>query len=64
MVAGIAGGLIMTGLLAGAILGSVWFLLGFTAVGLLVAGLSYAAASYKERAAASCKLAQYPPYGY
>lgn len=64
MVAGIAGGIMMAGLLAGALTGSVEILLGFSIVGLLI-GISCqlikAEAEYKK---ASHKLSQYPSYKY
>ena len=64
MMLGIAGGIMFAGLLFGALTGSVWVLISCAAAGLLIAGVTEAATSYKEQAAASRRLAQYPPYGY
>ncbi len=64
MVLGVAMGIFFAGLLLGAITGSVWVLISCAAAGLLIAGIAEAATSYKEQAAASRRLAQYPPYGY
>lgn len=64
MMFGIAGGMIVSGMLLGAVSGSVWLLLGFAAAGLGVAAVTEAVKTCKDRAAASCKLSQYPPYGY
>lgn len=61
---GIAAGLCMNGLLLGAFSGSIWIMLGLVAAGMLVAYTYEAVKSYKDRKAASCKLGQYPPYGY
>lgn len=64
MAIGIGGGLVMVGLLLGAILGNIWVLLGFTAAGFSIAAAIEAAKHHKIRSAASCKLTPYPPYGY
>lgn len=64
MVIGISAGLVMAGMLLGAFSGSIWILLGFAAAGFLVAGAAEAVKLQKEKIATSCKLAQYPPYGY
>ena len=64
MMFGIAGGMIVSGMLLGAISGSVWLLLGFAAAGLGVAAVTEAVKMHKDRVAVSCKLSQYPPYGY
>lgn len=64
MAIGIGGGLVMAGMLLGAFSGSIWILLGFAAAGFSVAAATEAAKHHKTRTAASCKLAQYPPYGY
>ena len=64
MTIGIASGLVLAGLVLGAISGSIWLLLGFTAAGFSIAAASEAVKLQKEKAAASCKLRQYPPYGY
>ena len=64
MVIGIAGGLVMAGMLLGAFSGSIWVLLGFAAAGFSIAAATEAVKHHKTRIAASCKLAQYPPYGY
>lgn len=64
MLIGIVGGLVMTGLLLGALSGSIWLLLGLAAAGFGIAAAAEAAKSHRIRANASCKLAQYPPYGY
>lgn len=64
MVIGIAGGLVMLGLILGAISGSIWLLLGFASAGFLVAAASAAIQQQQAQAASSRKLAQYPPYGY
>lgn len=61
---GIAGGLSMCGLLLGALSGSIWIMLGFCLVGILVAAISELIKSSYNKSAASCKLTQYPPYGY
>lgn len=60
----IAGGIIMAGLMGGAITGSVWVLVGFSAAGFGLLGLmklQQAAAAYKQ---AASKLAKYPSYKY
>ena len=64
MVIGIAAGLVMAGMLLGAFSGSLWVLLGFSAAGFGVAAAIEAVKHHKTQTAASCKLAQYPPYGY
>ena len=64
MVIGIAGGLVMAGMLLGAFSGSIWVLLGFAAAGFGIAAAVEAAKNRHIRANANCKLAQYPPYGY
>lgn len=61
---GIAAGLSMSGLILGAFSGSVWIMVGFFVAGVLVAGIADVVKHHHERTAASCKLAQYPPYGY
>ena len=63
MVLGIAGGLMLAGLLLAAFTGIIWICIGCVAAGLLIAGAASAATNHKEQAANS-KLAQYPPYGY
>ena len=64
MIIGIAGGLVMGGLVLGAISGSVWLLLGFAVAGFAAAGLAEATRRLRHQSNASCKYAQYPPYGY
>ena len=64
MVFGVAGGMIISGMLLGAFAGSIWLLLGFSAAGFAVAAAAEAAKLRKDKEAASCKLSQYPPYGY
>lgn len=61
---GIAGGLIILGLLSGAISKSIWLLLGFSSAGFLIAAAFDFLQRKKEQVATSCKLTQYPPYGY
>lgn len=61
---GIAAGLGMSGLLLGALSGSIWILIGFCTAGMLIAGTGEAVKSYNDRKSASRKLSQYPPYGY
>lgn len=61
---GIAGGLAMSGLLLGAFSGSIWILLGFFAAGFGVAAVTEAVKLHKDKVDISCKLSQYPPYGY
>ena len=63
MVLSIAGGIMFAGLLLSALTGVIWFCIGCTAAGILIAGAA-SAASYKGRAASHNRLAQYPPYGY
>ena len=64
MVFGIAGGMIMSGMLLGAFSGSIWILLGFSAAGFSIVAAAEAVKLRKDKTAASCKLSQYPPYGY
>ena len=64
MMVGIAGGLAMAGMLLGAISGSIWLLLGFVIAGFGIAAAIEAAKLHRGKAAVSCKLSQYPPYGY
>ena len=64
MVFGVAGGMIISGMLLGAFSGSIWLLLGFSAAGFIVAAATEAVKLHKDKAAVSCKLSQYPPYGY
>ena len=64
MVFGIAGGIMIAGLLLAAITGSIWILISCVAAGIIIAGAGAAVASYKEQISASQKLSHYPPYGY
>lgn len=64
MVHGIAGGLMMGGLISGALLGSLWLLVGFTAAGLLVAGAGTAAEKLRQLRSARRQLGHYPIYRY
>jgi len=64
MVIGIAGGLVMCGMILGAVSGSIWLLLGLAAAGFGAAVIAETARAARTRTAASCKLNQYPPYGY
>lgn len=64
IVIGIAAGLAMSGLILGAFSGSIWIMLGFFTAGVLVACVSEAVKSYNDKKSVSCKLGQYPPYGY
>lgn len=61
---GIAAGLSMSGLILGALSGSIWYMLGFFAAGMLVIGIDEAIKSCRNKIAADYKLSQYPPYGY
>lgn len=58
---GIAGGLMVLGLLMGAITGSIWLLLIPATIGLLLAGIVELA---QNHTISNWKLKQYPPYGY
>jgi len=64
MVFGIAGGLLMCGLIMGAISGSVVLMIIPTIAGLLIAGIWDGIKKAQDRTAASWALKQYPPYGY
>lgn len=58
---GIAGGLMILGLLMGAITGSIWLLLIPATIGLLLAGAIELA---QKQTISNWKYKQYPPYGY
>ena len=64
MVNGIAGGLIMAGLVLGAVLNSILLLFIFAAAGFMVAGIAEAVRRHKEKEAVYRELSYYPPYGY
>ena len=64
MVIGIAGGLVMAGMLLGVFSGSIWVLLGFAAAGFSIAAASEATKHHHIKTAGSYKLNHYPPYGY
>ena len=62
---GIVGcGVMLAGLVAGALFGGVWVSIATIGIGCIIAAAASWRQSYKEQAAASRKLAQYPPYGY
>jgi len=61
---GIAGGLVLAGLILGALSGSIWILICFVAAGFSVAAAFEAVKLHKEQKATSYKLMQYPPYRY
>lgn len=64
MILGIVGGLCVSGLLIGAITGSVIFMLIPIITGILIAGIWDSIKKIQDRTAASQTLKQYPPYGY
>lgn len=64
MMIGIAGGLVMSGLVVGAITGSIVLMLVPAAAGILIAGIWDNIKKAQDRTAASWTLKQYPPYGY
>lgn len=64
MAVGIAGGLVMSGLITGAITGSIIIMLIPIVAGLLIAGIWNSIQHAQDRTAASWALKQYPPYGY
>lgn len=65
MAIGIAGGLVMGGLVLGALSGSIWLMLCFAAAGLLVAGIAELLhLNSCQLSAGKRKIDDYPPYGY
>lgn len=64
MVLGIVGGLCVSGLLIGAITGSIIFMMIPIAAGMLIAGIWDSIKKMQDRTAASQTLKRYPPYDY
>ena len=64
MVMGIAGGIIMGGMIAAAIMGDVIIMLVAIAAGFTIAGCTQLVKTVDERRAMHSKLAKYPSYKY
>ena len=57
-------GLMLTGLIAGALFGCIWVSLGIIGIGCILAAAGSWIQHTREQAVLHRKLAQYPPYGY
>ena len=64
MVVGIAGGIIMGGMIAAAIMGNIIIMLVTMAAGFAIAGYTQLVKTADERRAMHSKLAKYPSYKY